>query len=109
MRHPAAGPSIALPPVVPVDRSVFAYTRFAGFFEPYEYTDWVDQRLSWKHTCYSGDWSPLAKFHLKGADALKLYSDISVNSFSRYDTGQAPYKRDNRRIDVAHLPARPGR
>ncbi|RPH65364.1 MAG: hypothetical protein EHM83_06555 [Burkholderiales bacterium] len=74
--HPSPKrPSIALTPGVPVDRGVSTYTRFAGYFEPYEYTDWVDESLSWKQTCYIGDWSPLAK-------------------------------RDNRRIDVAALPAR---
>lgn len=91
MSHPAAAPSIALTPVVPVDRGVSTYTRFAGFFEPYEYTSWVDESLSWKNSCYVGDWSPLAKFHVKGSDALKLFSDISVNSFSRCDIGQAKH------------------
>ena len=31
MSHPAAAPSIALTPVVPVDRGVSTYTRFAAF------------------------------------------------------------------------------
>jgi hypothetical protein len=65
MHNPAAGPSIALTPVVPVDHGVSTYTRFAGFFEPYEYTDWT--------------------------------------------VAPAPYKRDNRRLDVAQLPALPVR
>ncbi len=91
MSHPAAAPSIALTPVVPVDRGVSTYTRFAGFFEPYEYTGWVDESLSWKNGCYIGDWSPLAKFHVKGSDALQLFSDISVNSFSRCDIGHAKH------------------
>lgn len=91
MSHPGASPSIALTPVVPVDRGVSTYTRFAGFFEPYEYTGWVDESLSWKNTCYVGDWSPLAKLHVKGSDALKLFSDISVNGFSRYQIGQAKH------------------
>jgi len=31
----------------------YAWSRFG---EP-EYTDWLDESLSWKHTCYIGDWS----------------------------------------------------
>lgn len=30
MSHPAAVPSIALPPVVPVDRGIYTYTRFTS-------------------------------------------------------------------------------
>lgn len=84
-------PSIALTPGVPVDRGVSTYTRFAGYFEAHEYTGWVDESQSWKTTCYIGDWSPLAKFRLKGPDALQFFSDVSVNGFSAYEIGQAKH------------------
>jgi len=84
-------PSIALTPGVPVDRGASTYTRFAGYFEAHEYTDWVDESQSWKTTCYIGDWSPLAKFRLKGPDALQFFSDVSVNGFSAYEIGQAKH------------------
>lgn len=90
--HPSPKcPTIALTPGVPVDRGVSTYTRFAGYFEAYEYTDWVDESQSWKQTCYIGDWSPLAKFHLQGPDALQFFSDISVNGFTDYAIGQAKH------------------
>lgn len=91
MQRPDHAPSIALTPAVPVDPATSTYTRFAGFFEAYEYTGWVDESQSWKKTCYVGDWSPLAKFHLQGGDALQFFSDVAVNGFSSFDVGQAKH------------------
>jgi vanillate/3-O-methylgallate O-demethylase len=56
-----------------------------------EYTDWLDESLSWKETCYIGDWSFLWERRFFGPDALKLFSDISVNSFAKFDIGQAKH------------------
>lgn len=47
--------------------------------------------MSWKDTLYIGDWSPLAKFRVKGPDALKFFSAIAVNSFAKYAIGQAKH------------------
>ena len=56
-----------------------------------EYTDWIDETNSWKETCYIGDWSFLWERRFKGPDALKLFSDISVNSFAKFDIGQSKH------------------
>jgi len=56
-----------------------------------EYTDWIDESMSWKETCYIGDWSWLWERRFKGPDVLKLFSDISVNSFAKFDIGQAKH------------------
>lgn len=89
----AAAKSQALPltPEVPFDPSVVTYTRFGSAFEAYEFTDWIDESLSWKETCYIGDWSPLAKIKVKGPDALRFFSDISINSFAKFVIGQAKH------------------
>jgi vanillate/3-O-methylgallate O-demethylase len=58
-------------------------------FGVHEYTDWIDESMSWKETCYIGDWSFLWKRRFNGPDALKLFSDIEVNSFAKFDIGQA--------------------
>ena len=47
--------------------------------------------MSWKETCYVGDWSFLATFEVEGPDALALFSDISVNGFSKFEIGQAKH------------------
>lgn len=56
-----------------------------------EYTDWMDESLSWKEACYIGDWSFLWERRFRGPDALRLFADISVNSFARFDIGQAKH------------------
>jgi vanillate/3-O-methylgallate O-demethylase len=56
-----------------------------------EYTDWIDESMSWKETCYIGDWSFLWERRFKGPDVLKLFSDISVNSFAKFDIGQSKH------------------
>ena len=56
-----------------------------------EYTDWFDESMSWKETCYIGDWSFLWERRFRGPDALKLFSDIAVNSFAGFDIGQAKH------------------
>jgi vanillate/3-O-methylgallate O-demethylase len=57
----------------------------------WEYTDWIEESMSWHDTCYLGDWSFLTEVHVKGPDALKLLSDLSVNSYTKFDVGQAKH------------------
>jgi vanillate/3-O-methylgallate O-demethylase len=56
-----------------------------------EYTDWQDESLSWKETCYIGDWSFLWERRFKGPDVLKLLSDVSVNSFQKFAVNQSKH------------------
>jgi len=56
-----------------------------------EYTDWIDESHSWKEACYIGDWSFLWERRFKGPGVLKLFSDISVNSFAKFDIGQSKH------------------
>jgi glycine cleavage system aminomethyltransferase T/ABC-type branched-subunit amino acid transport system substrate-binding protein len=56
-----------------------------------EYTDWIDESMSWKETCYIGDWSFLWERRFRGPDVLKLFSDISVNSFAKFDIGRSKH------------------
>ncbi|PSH62120.1 aminomethyltransferase family protein [Phyllobacterium sophorae] len=56
-----------------------------------EYTDWIDESMSWKQTCSIGDWSFLWERRFKGPDALKLFSDTSINSFQKFDVLQSKH------------------
>lgn len=56
-----------------------------------EYSDWRDESMSWKEACYIGDWSFLWERRFKGPDAIRLFSDISVNSFAKFDVGQSKH------------------
>jgi vanillate/3-O-methylgallate O-demethylase len=57
----------------------------------HEYTNWIDESMSWKTTCYVGDWSWLADLRLEGRDALRVLSDLSVNTFAKFAVGQAKH------------------
>ncbi|MDH4568232.1 aminomethyl transferase family protein [Pseudomonas sp. BN414] len=76
---------------VPDDPRTTSYTRFFFELEPTEYTNWIDECESWKKTCFIGDWSPLMKLKITGPDALSFFSSISVNSFAKFDIGQAKH------------------
>ncbi|MPT47142.1 MAG: aminomethyl transferase family protein [Sphingobium sp.] len=79
-------------PFIPAAPGAISWTRFTAQFEPYEFSGWVDESLSWKRTAYVGDWSPLNnKVIVKGPDALRFFQDISVNSFAKFEVGQAKH------------------
>jgi vanillate/3-O-methylgallate O-demethylase len=65
----------------------YAWSRFG---QP-EYTNWLDESMSWKETCYIGDWSFLWQHRFTGPDALRLFSDITVNSYKKFDIGQSKH------------------
>jgi len=54
---------------------------------PAQYTNWIDEQLSWKETCYVGSWSSFANLLLQGPDAEELLADLSINSFAEYPIG----------------------
>ncbi len=91
MTSEKAPSGLPLSPALPLVRNVSTYTRFGMTFEPWEYTEWIDESMSWKDTLYIGDWSPLAKMRVKGPDALNFFSSIAVNSFAKFDIGQAKH------------------
>ncbi|WP_032405605.1 aminomethyltransferase family protein [Rhodococcoides fascians] len=66
---------------------VYAWSRFG---QP-EYTDWLDESMSWKETCYIGDWSFLWQHRFTGPEVLDLFSEVSVNSFAKFDHGQSKH------------------
>lgn len=57
-----------------------------GGFGPYEYTGWEDETLSWHDNAFiHAGLNPTTMYRLKGPDALKLLSDVSVNSFKYWE------------------------
>jgi len=62
-----------------------------GLWGKNEYTSWQDEQMSWKETCYIGDWSWLAEVRVKGPDAEKFFSRLCVNSFNNYAVGQCKH------------------
>jgi vanillate/3-O-methylgallate O-demethylase len=56
-----------------------------------EYSGWQDEQMSWKTTCYVGDWSFLPDIEVSGPDALRVFSESCVNSFAKFDIGQVKH------------------
>lgn len=56
-----------------------------------EYSGWMDEQLSWKKTCYMGDWSFVPQIRVKGPDALQLFKELSTNSFENMPLNRAKH------------------
>ncbi|KLP17436.1 Uncharacterized protein LW94_5412 [Fusarium fujikuroi] len=90
--------AVPVAPNVPVDPSVNTWSRFISTFEASEFTDWVDESLSWKKTCYIGDWSPLLKMRVRGPDSKAFFEYLSTNHWPNFQPNQAKHAifcRDN--------------
>ncbi|HHK4245085.1 TPA: glycine cleavage T C-terminal barrel domain-containing protein [Pseudomonas aeruginosa] len=58
---------------------------------PPEYSGWMDEQMSWKKTCYMGDWSFVPHIGIRGPEALKLLRDLSVNDFENFPLNRAKH------------------
>jgi vanillate/3-O-methylgallate O-demethylase len=56
----------------------------------HEFTNWRDEQSSWRESCALFDQSHhMTDLYVEGADALKLFSDLGVNSFKNFKVNQA--------------------
>src|SRR5688572_10081032 len=56
----------------------------------HEFTNWRDEQQSWRETCALFDQSHhMTDLYVEGPDALKLLSDLGVNSFRTFKVNQA--------------------
>src|SRR5689334_20729069 len=56
----------------------------------HEFTDWRDEQRSWRETCALFDHSrQMTDLYLSGPEALKVLSDLGVNSFNTFKVDQA--------------------
>ncbi|SFO05187.1 aminomethyltransferase [Streptomyces sp. cf124] len=72
-------------------RSTPPFDVLAKLFGQPEHTDWLDESLSWKRTCYIGDWSFLPQTRFRGPGVPELFSGISVNSLRRFPAGASKH------------------
>src|ERR1043166_8180448 len=55
-----------------------------------EFTNWRDEQRAWRETCALFDQSHhMTDLYVEGPDALKLLSDLAVNSFKNFKVNQA--------------------
>lgn len=56
----------------------------------HEFSNWRDEQRAWRETCALFDQSHhMTDLYVKGPDALKLFSDLGVNSFKTFRVNQA--------------------
>ena len=56
----------------------------------HEFTNWRDEQRSWRETCALFDQSHhMTDLYIEGPDALKLLSDLGVNTFNKFKVNQA--------------------
>jgi len=55
-----------------------------------EFTNWRDEQRAWRESCALLDLSHhMTDLYVEGPDALKLFSDLGVNSFKNFNVDQA--------------------
>ncbi|GAA1704466.1 aminomethyltransferase family protein [Microbacterium sediminicola] len=64
------------------------HMRFGPMFLATEFTNTFAEARAHHDTAYIGDWSPLAKIRVSGADALRFLSWLGMNDLSRFEIGQ---------------------
>lgn len=62
--------------------------RFISEWIPWQYSNFIDEGLSFHETAYLGDWSALTKFRVKGPDALRFLGAYCATNLARFDVGQ---------------------
>ncbi len=72
-----------------VDLYIYSRTNLElGSVVPLEYSGWRNEVMSWKTGCYLHcGLNPSFTYRVTGPDALRLFSDICVNGFSRFSVG----------------------
>ncbi|MBV9746144.1 MAG: aminomethyl transferase family protein, partial [Acidobacteriia bacterium] len=56
----------------------------------HEFTNWRDEQRAWRETCALFDQSHhMTDLYVEGPDALKVFSDLGVNSFQSFKVNQA--------------------
>src|SRR6201986_2552452 len=57
---------------------------------PYEFTNWRHEQKAWRETAVLFDQSHhMVNFWFKGPDALKMVSDVGINSVANFPVNQA--------------------
>jgi vanillate/3-O-methylgallate O-demethylase len=57
---------------------------------PSEFTNWRDEQRSWRETCALFDQSHhMTDLYVEGRDAVKVFSDLGINSFKTFKVDQA--------------------
>ncbi|MET7331180.1 hypothetical protein [Nonomuraea sp. NPDC005650] len=71
---------------------MFDESRLNMFLAPREITNWQDEQLSWKTSCFlHAGLSVSGTFRVTGPDAERMFSDIAVNNVARVRVGASTH------------------
>src|SRR5712692_7013697 len=57
---------------------------------PYEFSNWRDEQLAWQKSAVLFDQSHhMVEQYVEGADALKLFSSLGINSFANFPVNRS--------------------
>lgn len=70
-------------PFMPIPNFASLYAPAFVGISPYEFTNWRDETISWKETCYlHAGLNPTDTLKLKGPDVIKFLSKVCVTNFN---------------------------
>ena len=75
-------------PFTPIpDKGVLWAPAFVGI-SPWEFTNWRDETISWKKTCYlHAGLNPTDTLKLKGPEVIKFLSRVCATNFTKFPVG----------------------
>lgn len=84
--------SIPYSPYIPFFEDVADYNVAFGHLDPYEFTDWKTESVSWKESCYlHAGLNPPMPVLISGPDALQMFRDHCINDFSCFSIGASKH------------------
>ena len=92
MKSDQNSPQLNIPhsPYLPYDESVSMYNTAFVHLTPYTFSNFQQESMSWKNTCYlHAGLNPAYPYSIKGEDALRLFKDSCVNTFEIFAIGSA--------------------
>lgn len=84
-------PFIPYNEAMPFDPMATVQSLFISAYSPYEFTNWIDESMSWKTGCMIGDWSDIHKATFVGKDVLPFMQTISGIKIDPFEVGRAKH------------------
>lgn len=79
-------------PFLPYDPHIGLYATEMGVAQPWHFTDWRDEGMSWKESCYlHAGLNPTATIRITGPEALDFLAANCVNSFANFPVGRGKH------------------
>lgn len=79
-------------PYLPYDANVGLYSVQHGVAMPYQFTDWQEEAMAWKESCYlHAGLNPSPTYKITGPGALDFLAAHCTNSFAKFPVGRGKH------------------